>query len=224
MADKEREAILAQAVEAALSNKNGANEPPEPYKCANGIVIGFKFVPPHLLAKVAERFPQPTPPVVEIKDKGVSEPNPNDPTYIVAKEKWSDDLQRASSDTSLVAGTFCVSVPDDKCHPEDTEWVEILTFATGGVEPTFTNQYDRYLAWLTTYAITSIRDYAEVLARASGLAGIPEELVKAAVATFPGGEMGGADSDSPLQADKHGDNDKTSRPTSRKPRRRKTNS
>lgn len=224
MAEKDREAILAQVVEAALSDKNSTNKPPEPYKCANGIVIGFKFVPPHLLAKVAERFPQPTPPVVEIKDKGVSEPNPNDPTYLVAKEKWGEDLQRASSDTSLVAGTFCESVPDNKCHPEDMEWLEMLTFAAGGVEPTFANQYDRYLAWLTTYAIASIKDYAEVLARASGLAGIPEELVKAAVATFPSGEVGGADSDSSVQADKHGDNNKTSRPTSRKPRRRKTNS
>lgn len=151
-------------------------------KLSSGIVLQLKPVPPNLLREVSLQYPDPEVPVVYIESKDRTEPNPNDPDYLRAKEQMLLQRMRASIETLILVGSEPISVPDGMYEVDDDGWME--DFDILGIKPDISTPRRRYLAWLKLYALQTELDIGIVQMGVQRLSGVTEIEVMRALRSF----------------------------------------
>lgn len=174
--------LLSEAAEVVAAVVDG--EEKDRVTLSNGIVLKLRPVPPLAIREIALRFAPPPVPVVWIGDKERSEPNPNDPDYLAAMTRYTNDQIYRVADVSISLGTAVESVPDYLERPEADGWIDELEAV--GITVDRENRHKRYLAWLRYYAINSTADLTRVMRGVTLLAGVTEEEVQRAVRAFRG--------------------------------------
>jgi hypothetical protein len=156
---------------------------------------GFKVkvtqLPISVFDAVLDRFPMPNPPEVEIAEKGRSEPNPNDPDYIIACNKVEGDRGEAL----LTAICLLCVEPVDAIPNSDTWLPQLQRLAKITGVPNLdsfdlSDPLDYKLVYLKYVAIG--RSHTAAVSR---FAHLGEEAIKQAEETFRGDETRPADSD-----------------------------
>lgn len=176
-------APLSPKDELTVALDQAAEAPAEPfteYKTVNGVTLTVRAVPSFAMRAAALRVPRPAPPMVYIESKDREEPNPNDPEYTYALERWEQAQIEAVNDVILALGTKYVSVPEDVPSPQDDTWIDVLQelgFEIPG-SPT-----QRYIAWLK-YIVLSERDLALLMINIVRLSGVSEVDVARQVMAF----------------------------------------
>jgi hypothetical protein len=193
--ENELESKAIQAASKALSR--ASSEIPTELTLSNGIVLKLKNIPPLLINSVSNSIPEPEIPTVWIEDKEREEPNPNHPAYLAAKLKRDQELTLATINLILYAGTELKSVPKGVSGPDDDDWIPLAKMA--GIRFDESNQIERYLAWLRSYALATLNDLEQAQSLPLKLAGITEEEVNAVADSFRSGEGGGADNTVPTE-------------------------
>lgn len=172
---------------------------------SNGIILKLKVIPPLLISSVGNTIPEPEVPVVFIEDKGRDEPNPNHPAYINALKKRDDELNLATMNLILYAGTELKFVPEGLYKPEDQGWRKLALMA--GMEFDENDPGECYIAWLRSYALSTLKDLEQSQTLPLMLAGVTEEEVARIANSFPGGEERGTDNPVPTEIrSENGDN------------------
>lgn len=165
-------------------------------KLSSGVVLRHKKVPPMILAKVEERYPDPPVPMIYLPDQERALPNPDDPDYEKALEENRSKKGNAMLDVIVALGTELISVPEGMQKPEDDEWVEEIEFL--GLEvPKL--KIGRYLAYIRYYAATSAEDFQKLATKGSQALGITEAEVAASIQRFQDNETRGQDTESQAQ-------------------------
>lgn len=167
---------LIDEVEAQATKKEG-----NLITLSSGVVLKVRPVPPMILAKIDQKFPDPPMPMVRDEDRGRDIPNPQDPNYLNAVERNSNDKGSAIIDVLAGLGTLPVSVPEGMYTYDQDDWIEPLEFV--GIEVPIKGT-GRYLAWLKYYVIRSGEDLALIAKRSAKSLGVPEEAVADAIAGF----------------------------------------
>jgi len=193
LADVSEVAVEAAARAIESTKEDELNE----ITLSNGIKLSSKPIPPLLLTRAGAEVPRPQVPTAYLEDKGREEPNPDDPDYIQALQKYQMDLGEAATNVSLVVGTKIEHVPEELSHPDDEDWVQDLEAA--GLQLKIDTEPARKLAWLRYYALSTVRDYNKTLNFIGRRAGLKEEDVAKAAESFPSGEGRGTDPDLPVE-------------------------
>jgi len=160
------EEAIAEAEEAVLAGE-------DTMKLSSGVEIQLLPLPPLLQRAVEAKFPEPEPPIVEVKVHGKKEtqPNPDDPDYLEAREQWAKDRGAALMDLAFIKGVVLEL-------PEDETWIEELALI--GVE-VGESKAARKLAYLRSVAIATIEDMMGVTGRVLAMSGVsPQAIDKAA--------------------------------------------
>lgn len=158
----------------------------------SGVVLRLKPVSPITLRDAAAHLVRPAVPVVEIPDTGGrTEPNPNDPEYIEALNKWTADVSEAGFTVALILGTEVESLPDGMPSWESDDWIEGLRAAreiVPGAPPlnVRTTGKGRYLDWLRMYAISTNTDAFRLSRLLTTGVTLTEEEVQSAADSFRG--------------------------------------
>ena len=204
MSSKARQSARDRATKAAAAavEAQEANPIPTEVRLSNGIVLALKPIPPGIIERAADRLEKPTVPKVLLKDKGVEEENPGDPEYVAAMEAYQALRIETITNTMLLVGTAVQEIPEGLFGPEDIhDWppdAELMEHL--GVEVNIETKFDRYLSWLSLYAMAKQGDIWAVMAAVNRVAGIGEEDVRTAVASFRNREARRADRDVPAEA------------------------
>lgn len=148
----------------------------------NGVVLRIKYVPPFLIQRAATAIPRPEVPQVYLEDKDRTEANPDDPRYHEALQLWEAKTIEIGTNVLLTAGTEIVSVPPGVERPESDEWLSLLSFF--GIEINRDSPFERYLAWLSCYAITDESDLVKLVQATSRRTGVAEEDAEKALGSF----------------------------------------
>lgn len=185
------EALAAAARTIAAFQAEGM---PHEVTLSSGVVLGLRPVPPFALQEALRQVRQPEPPMWLNPDKGREEPNPGDPDYLAAVDRYVETRLETIANVTMALGTDLKSVPDGMPGPDDDVWIEEMEVATDGrVQIPRTPPRARYVAWLRYRAMPRTNDIAVVAALPLLLAGISEGEVAAAMASFPRDEERGAD-------------------------------
>lgn len=158
----------------------------------NGVVLRLKPVSPITLRDAAAHLVRPNVPQVEIPDTGGrTEPNPNDPDYLAAIQKWNADVSEAGITVALILGTEVETLPDGMPGYESDEWIDALRAAreiVPGGPPlvVHTEGKGRYLDWLRMYAISTNTDMFRLSRVLTTGVALTEEEVQAAADSFRG--------------------------------------
>jgi len=204
-----------QALDAAVSAAaDGVGKSsPNLLTLGTGVVLRVKPVSPLLIRRAAASIPEPEVPQLFLEDKGREEANPDDPEYKRALQKYSEEVEEASTLLMLAAGTEVVEVPEEMESPEGETWLsqveEIMSFTGAEFDPKrdrLDTRIGRYLVWLQYYAIRSLQDLVKLLSTLAELSGVSEEAVAKAVSSFRGGTLGRAVDGLPAEDAGDGDN------------------
>jgi hypothetical protein len=186
----------ARKAATAAASKN--NRAPDRITLSNGIVLALKPIPPGYIERALEALEKPQPPVTKpFEGKDIEEANPADPEYTAALEAHSKLVIETGTNVLLLVGTGILSIPEGVYSPEGDEWYDPEITGYFGIEVDTTTKYDRYLSWLTMYALASQEDVVDVMAALTRRAGIGEEDAAAAVARFRRRKARRADRDVP---------------------------
>lgn len=148
---------------------------------SSGVVLRHKKVPPMILAKIEEKYPDPPVPTVYDDERDRYLPNPDSPDYERAVDDNRMKKGNAMIDCIIAMGTQIVSIPDSMQTPDEEDWIEDLEFI--GVEvPKL--KLGRYLAYIKYYAATSASDIQELAKKGSQALGITEEEVARSIESF----------------------------------------
>lgn len=202
----EPDTIVARQTASDIAKRqqdNGMNpEDSDRVEFRSGLVLGVHEVPPLILRQPLQDLPEPEPPTIHLKDKGVHEPNPSDPDYLEAHAKWQATLGLATMDTMLLLGTTEPSEDGEPkpliielgsmMAPDKEGWIHWLEAA--GVRVDLSTPNTRYLCWLRFYAVSNAGDLNRLMTAIAGKSGVKEEDVDLAAKAFPGDEARGADS------------------------------
>lgn len=170
---------------------------PHELTLSNGIVLKVKAMPPLLLSAVARSIPEPEVPVVWLEEKQRDEPNPNHPMYIRQMVERDAQISLATINLILYACTEVKTVPSGIAKPEDQSWLTQAKMA--GIQFNAEDPIERYLAWMRSYAITTLDDLNNVQTLPLQLAGTTEAEVDSIAESFRSREGGGVDNDIPLE-------------------------
>jgi hypothetical protein len=192
--NNELESNAIQAASKAYEDKSF--EVPKELVLSNGIILGIKNIPPLLINSVSNSIPEPDMPVTYIEEKDRDEPNPNHPAYIKAMEKRDAELNLATINLILYAGTELKHLPKGIPGPDEDDWVLLAEMAGIHFDPT--NKIQRYLAWLRSYALATLKDLEQAQTLPLMLAGVTEVEVAKIENSFRGGEERGTDSSNPI--------------------------
>jgi len=199
----ELESKAIQAASNAYEDKSF--EVPRELVLSNGIILGIKNIPPLLINSVGNSIPEPDMPVTYIEEKDREEPNPNHPAYIRAMEKRDQELNLATINIILYAGTTLKHIPPGVFGPDDDDWIMLAEMAGIKFDPG--NKVQRYLAWLRSYALATLKDLEQAQTLPLMLAGVTEPEVEKLSDSFRSGEERGTDSPvSDALGSKNGDN------------------
>lgn len=166
---------------------------------SNGIILECKTVPPLLVSAVDQEFVPPPPPKWFDPEKQREEDNPNDPDYLKEVQKLEDARQLALTDLTLAVGTKVFFIPEGYYPPESDEWIASVEFAnriTGrDLKVDKDDPTKRYLSWLRFYALETGVDVALASSLPYQLAGVSEQEVSDAIASFRRLQERGTNSD-----------------------------
>ncbi len=146
---------------------------------------------------------EPTVPMVYSESKGRDEPNPNDPDYLVAKQRWQMEAGIRGLKALIPTGTELVSKPGDLTGHDAPEFADLM--ASMGIEPA-TGNFTRYVQWVMFVACAAddLNELGTLIMRRMG---VSEEDVAEAIATFRGSQGRRADNgDAPPGRSGDGDN------------------
>ncbi len=144
-------------------------------------------VAPLLMKDIAQMAggDEPQPPTAHVAEKERDEPNPSDPEYIEAHERWTAETSIRLLRALVTSITKLESFPEGMEGPESEEFRDMVE----GVGLTLARSVKlRYVQWVFYVALTvqkDIMDLGVVLMRQSGAR---EEDVAEAQALFRGGE------------------------------------
>lgn len=188
------------ATDQAAAQENGVL--PTEITLSNGIVLALKPIPPGIVERAMDRLEKPKVPKVMLKDKGVEEENPGDPEYVAALEAYQALRTETATNAMLLVGTAVKEIPEGLFGPEDTVgWLpDAALMKHLGIVAETSNKFDRYLSWLVLYAMARQGDILAVMLVVNRVAGIGEEDVQAAVASFRNRAARRADRDVPAEA------------------------
>jgi hypothetical protein len=164
---------------------------------SNGTKIRITPVSPFLLRKAIENVPEPDVPMWHNPDKDRDEPNPIDPDYIKALEKYKEATGQLTT-YGFLAGVHVMELGEYK-HPLDSDdWVDECRLL--GVEPT-TKGALRKIDWLQYHVIESAEDLTDIIVQAAASGGlVSEEDVQLAASTFQPNQDGGEPAELPTEA------------------------
>lgn len=181
-------AISDAASRAAVAVTEEAEQRIQRITLTTGVVLRFKHVSPLAIRAASARIPMPQVPVVEIPDRGRSEPNPNAPEYLKALQQWNKDQVDAALAIGIIQGTEIESIPDGMYKPEDDGWLdeleEMFAIIPGGEQPIQLRREPRaarYFDWVRYYALrdeTDIFKLTQILT--TGLVLTEREVAEAA--------------------------------------------
>lgn len=173
--------------------KNDTWEAPE----KPGLKFRLKKFSRLILRDAVLKLPEPVVPVVYIEEKEREEPNPHDPDYLEAVNKYNVDVSFIAINSSIVLGTAVLTVPENMVGVDDDEWLAPLTIV--GL-PIPTDKHNRYLGWVKYYALDD--DELIALSRASRrFNGYTfEENVEAAVEELKSDEKRDTDTSTPASS------------------------
>jgi hypothetical protein len=161
------------------------------YVTSSGAVIEAIMPPGNMMHRVLSQFPDPEPPMVEIKSGGKKwmEANVNDPVYITKRRRRMVLLGEAMMKLNMFKGMRIVQLPKGvPPYEEDDTWVE--EYEAIGIEaPAESEMSARYIEWLRYRILPSSVDMDELRKASNRLQGIKEEDIEADMAQFlnPGG-------------------------------------
>lgn len=171
-----------EIVEAAAAAIEG-DELPDTLPLQSGVVLRLRPIPPGLLRKAAARIPEPVVPKVWLDDKEREEENPNDPNYLAALAKRSEEQALAQMDVAILYGTSIAEVPEGTPQPDDEEWSVDLIEDGFITEEDLGSYRKRYLNWVLLYALRG-GDEAKLFGRVIALCGLTEVEVQEMMAAF----------------------------------------
>lgn len=148
-----------------------------------GAVLLFSPVSPLALREAAVTVVQPAVPIVRLTD-GRDEPNPNDPDYIAALDRFQNDQIFRVANVVMLMGTKLESVPEGVDKPEDEDWIEMLE--TLGITVPHATKHQRYLSWLRLYALRANDEVTAIIGNVVRLSGVTEVEVQRAASAFRG--------------------------------------
>jgi hypothetical protein len=168
---KNRVDAIIEAAEEHIPETDGDED--NLIRLSTGVILQAEQVSPMLINDVVSLFPIPDPPTVYIEDKGVSEPNPNNPEYI--SQVGSVEMQRSKAmfDAIVLMGTTLVERPESVLGPDDKKWQRKM--AVLGYQ--FRHEYDAYLTWVKLVAAPEPGDIAAIMRAVGGKVGVSEEDV-----------------------------------------------
>lgn len=124
---------------------------------------------------------KPKVPVVYLESKGREEENPNDPDYIQAMNDFNEQLGLELYNAAVLLCVKVKMVPAGVTECDDDSWVE--DFEVIGMP--IPNGRARYLAWIKYIAAPAASDMAAIENAITRAAGVAEEDVAEAAASFP---------------------------------------
>lgn len=191
------EQISDAAADAAEQRKQLEQQDESPlvdsYVASTGVKLKFRPVATYLMQDAARRVPRPEVPQAWIESRQAHEPNPNDPSYIRALERWEMESIEAGVRVALIAGTEVEELPDGFYGPDDPRWSEIVVAAAvGGLDdPDWegppigpVGSRRRYLDWLRYWALPTREDIIAVSRICTQIGTLTEEELATAIASF----------------------------------------
>lgn len=149
--------------------------------CSTGVKLRLNRIPRLLVGELA-KIVRPKPPIVFIEDKGRSEENPNDPTYIEAMTQYNIEVSVKMVDMFILFGTEVVSIPDGMIRQDDPKIKDKLRIIGVKID----NEDDMYLAWIKYFACPADDDIQAITDGVGRLSGVSEKDVDDALANkFP---------------------------------------
>jgi len=153
---------------------------------STGYVVKLITIPDALYMKIYNRFPEPTPPMIDRIDGGKTfqEPNPDDPQYEKDLLKHNKLLSEAVSRAEALKGVEIISAPETAyLFDDDKEWMEELE-AIGIPVPEKSSRSARYIEWFLYRVAPSWSDSNAIQDVRIAMRGLSEEEVEATEATF----------------------------------------
>lgn len=159
---------------------------PDNYVVLNsGVVLEITGISAETYNAIIRKFQdrEPSIPVVELKSKGRSEPNPNDPAYINAYKRWQGEQASALTLAVYALGTRVVLVPEHVNGPDHESTIDQLTLS--GLLQSNTER-GRLVAWLQHIALSrnarqAAGEINAILFAAGRAMGVTEQDVSEAV-------------------------------------------
>ena len=173
----ERVEATARMLEAVQQYAEMAERGEDTMTLGSGEEIKLLRLPPLLVQRVDDQFPEPEPSMVEVTvhKKKVMQPNPDDPDYHKELERVRTAKGWAYLDLVFLKGIkFEI--------PEDEEWLEELRLA--GIEVGDSKAAKR-LAYVESVLITSVRELEEVTGRVLAMSGVTPQAIDEAAKTVP---------------------------------------
>ena len=172
-----RDEISARVEEAIIRAAEAAEAGEDTVVLSSGVKVKLHRLPPLLQRTVEAQFPEPEPPMVEVKVHGKKEkqPNPDDPDYIEARKQWASDRGQALMDLALIKGV-------EFEMPEDEDWIDELALIGVDVGE---GKVGRKLAYLRSVVIGSLDDLMEVTGRVLAMSGVSPQAVDEAGKSLP---------------------------------------
>lgn len=172
-----RDEITARVEEAIIRATEAAQAGEDTVMLSSGVKVKLHRLPPLLQRTVEAQFPEPEPPMVEVKVHGKKEkqPNPDDPDYIKAREQWAKDRGQALMDLALIKGV-------EFDMPDDEDWIDELALVDVEVGESKTA---RKLAYLRSVVIGSLDDLMEVTGRVLAMSGVSPQATDEAAKKVP---------------------------------------
>jgi len=182
--------------EGTATGANATDEIQDTLKLTNGVVLRLRNPSPMAVAAALQSVgdDEPKPPKVWIKDKDREEENPADPEYLAAKRIWLATAGQRALRALLPTGTALESKPDDVVGPDDEDYADLM--ASMGIEPG-AGRFTRYVQWVLYVAAGGTDDFQKLSMLLMRRAGVSEEDVAEAEATFRGDTSGPADQTAP---------------------------
>ena len=147
------ESIAAQVAE--KNEKNNTSVDNE-LKFSTGVVLRIKPVTPLVVMDISKRHKKPSIPLFMNEDKGRSEENPFDPTYLADMEDYNFKVTSTIIDAFIAMGTEIVSIPKEIEKVESDDWIDTLSAI--GIEGNFENKKVRYILWVKYIALPTEDD------------------------------------------------------------------
>ena len=138
---------------------------------------------PYMLAADAQREMnkrKPQVPRIEL-EQGVTEPNPDDPTYLEDVQLWQMDSQVMQLDLIFLKSLEIIKSPPGSPKLDDEEWTEDLV-AVGMTVPSKGSA--RRLKYLKTVVAPEISDFVDIQKEFSRVAQVTSEGVEAQANQF----------------------------------------
>jgi len=171
----ERAEATARMLQAVQKYAEMAERGEDTMKLSSGEEIKLLRLPPLLVQRVDDQFPEPEPPMVEVEVHGKKQmqPNPDDPDYDKELE-----AVRTAKGWAYLDLVFLKGIKFEM--PEDEEWLEELRLA--GIEVGESKAAKR-LAYVESVLITNVAELEEVTGRVLAMSGVTPQAIDKAVKT-----------------------------------------